>query len=61
MPLAVVYKETPAFQTQKPWKVHIAAAPDKGIIGGIMGPWKTRKAAQKWADEYNKIHDPLGK
>ena len=58
--IATVFKEEKPFAiltVSKPWKVRVKADPGRGILGGILGPWKTKRTAQKWADEFNKIHD----
>jgi hypothetical protein len=54
--IATVFKEEKPLVMSKPWKVRIEPCPERGIIGGIMGPWKTKRTAQKWADAFNKIH-----
>ena len=43
------------FKDEK-WKVRVKADPERGIRGGIFGPWKTKRTAQKWADEFNKAN-----
>lgn len=54
MALASVYKSN--LNTAHPWAVEIKADPSQGIKGGRFGFWSTKKKAQAWADEFNKIH-----
>jgi hypothetical protein len=53
--LATVFKEEKPFTPSKPWKVKIQADKARGIKGSIMGPWKTKSAAQRWADGFNNL------
>ena len=54
MALASVYKSN--LNPSQPWAVQIKADSTQGIKGGRFGFWSTKKKAQAWADEFNRLH-----
>lgn len=55
--LATTYKEDQPFRPTMPWRVRIAPDERRGIKGGIMGPFRTRRAALDWAERFNATNE----
>jgi hypothetical protein len=55
--LTTTYKEAKPFRPNMPWRVRIAPDEKRGIKGGIMGPFRTRREALAWAEKFNNANE----